>query len=575
MQINAKLLDNAKQVYSINITGNVMPADIRQVTSTLNAVLESKARHIVVVFEQCTWVSAYFVRVLFSFFLYIKRCGGNFIIVNTDTRLTNLLEAYSLPQVIPLAASEIDAFDMVYEKSDPTGVDIKVKTSVLDRVELRIKEEDAAIREGRPLVPGELWKGSPAVELQEIGTLVINEPTNDTDTIVRDVHDFEATVEMSLEEMGFMKAAPRSATPVPGGLPGVSEIGVAGNVSTGDNPVQFIDVQSLSLDKNTAYEKEIREQSERFAKEAPSRSRPGRERNTSVPGFDGVVFRRREAGREADTVPAVPGTTANIPDLLAAVPQVPIVHAMRRLAARVADNLKTGNDVVAVIDTEVIASGVTGWILKLIEAGCLSGVVFSFLAALKDFETTFSGRAATRKEEIFQGTFGISQETFELFNRRMSGKDEPSLVDLFSEMIAGMSGTAKERSILYRCLESGLWTAVAEIESSPALSTFDRYPDAAQGYARMAAVMSRDSAATLLLPANGDASYALLLNTVQLVVNRGGSCDDGMIGCFTCQNIAGPAGILAACGVDAVHIDGDPGFMFPIFAESILGAVKR
>ena len=85
--------------------------------------------------------------------------------------------------------SEIDAFDLVYASPDPTGVDIKVKTSIMDKVELEIKKEDLnTAPDPYPKQTGEEFSTNvlPAPDSQEMDTLCV-EQLSDPDELFQEL----------------------------------------------------------------------------------------------------------------------------------------------------------------------------------------------------------------------------------------------------------------------------------------------------------------------------------------------------------------------------------------------------
>jgi anti-anti-sigma factor len=562
MQIKAKVFDRAKRVHAVRVIGDIHAGEIRQITHCLNAVLESKARHIIFSFDQCDWITAYFVRVLFSFYFYIRRCGGNFIIVTASEELTKSLFAYGLGGIIPIIANEIDAFDMVYDPQTEAGVDDQTRATLMERVEAAIEHESTN-------APTQRTAAGASEEEGESKTIVMPERQEDgaLETL-EDLDKFEATVEMSLEEMGLL-GPPEEAESI--GTVSDVEISAENDISTGENAVQFLEVGKLSLDKNTDYERQIREKSDRYSRDPEPAATT---RHLKPVGRNLTSLDLLPRGREDSSSEPLRGLKERFDGnpfsrFLNMVPEGPIAAGMQRLLSKTVKSLNMGNDVVAFVDARVQSAGYTGWLLKLMEEGCITGLVMTLNAGLKDFEATFGVSGMERADEVLRGTFGISEETFALF-RGKAGESDIDLNTTFRELATKNTGPVKENSLLYAAMSRDMWTVFTVSEHGPLSLNLDILNPRNMAVNSFIGLLTGESAPVLLLPGTGASTREYVMDIIHIISNKRLSADLATIGCFREEPDLEFDRIVSSCGVDAVPVPGDPGFLFPFFAESLL-----
>ena len=152
-----------------------------------------------------------------------------------------------------------------------------------------------------------------------------------------------------------------------------------------------------------------------------------------------------------------------------------------------------------------------------------------------------------------------------------SAQDLPRL---FADMMLSESGVHKEYSLLYNCLEHDVWISVGVFEQTPLLVNFSHLPLAAEGIGRMIALLSGEGNPVVLMPGNDAASYGFIQNALHVIRNSNESADMSMVGCFREYKPEGFDGVLNSCGVMVLTIAGESEFMFPYFAEMLLGTSR-
>ncbi|MFH1707462.1 MAG: STAS domain-containing protein [Planctomycetota bacterium] len=562
MQITSQVFDRTQRIYLVRVRGDVQPADIHQVTGCLNAVLENKARHIIVVFEGCASVSAYFLRVLFSLFFFIARSRGNFIIVNSDPRLNERLAAFGLAGVIDIVPGEAAAAAMVYRSADQSRADLKVKTAILDRVERSIREEDARRRDGPP--------PAAAPRKDETATIVA-EPGDDIfgATFMQDVRDFNATIEMSLDEMGLAPPPAAADRPLTAEL---ADIGGGSHLSTAENAVQFLDIRNLSLDKDSDFEREIQEKSDRHFKEAPLA--PAAQRTAPEPADISRLFL---PARDQVALSAPPpcgyhpvGRNRPFHDLVMLhLPECPPVAAVRRLLPLVQERQRRGDDIVLCVDEGVLAAGLTGWMIRLVRERCVTGVIVSLLAAMKDVEAAAGIAPRALKVEAFQGAFGVSAETFGLFGD-IVGRPVKGVADGLREVMAGRTWPHPDHSLLWNCHQHECWTVIPTVESSPLLYQFGVIPGREETLHRIVTLFSQGRQPLVIFPGCGPATLSFFVDIMRIRANKKMGGTQAAAAYFAGRVSEDFREVLSGAGLAVECVEGDPGVLFPLFAECLL-----
>ncbi len=574
MQITAKVFDRNENVYAVTVSGNILREDIPNVTKCLNTVLEKKAKHIILIFHDTQWLTAYFVRVLLSFLYFIRLSGGKFIIVNTHEELNRIFRAYGFGNIVDILSSEMDAFEVVYDKKNRSKVNTEFRKVIQDKIERQIQKEDALIESGELSVPDSSYDlKSPQPESQEPTTKFRSQ--DDLDDILEDINDFDATVEMNLVEMGLIEEDPSGATlkiskPEPKQKKDSSEI------STGENPVQFLEVDKLAIDHDSDFERELKENSRRFAKESAARNSDSRK--PSYKSFSEVSLRSRDQilqGSHMAGVRGISGVYGKTPfyDFMNSLPESRLQQTMMALIETVSENLESGQDLILMIDSETLRAGLSGWLIRLMESGAVTGMIVTLNAALRDFEATHGVPFKPRKEEIFKGDFTVSKELFTLFRDNCLRPGKP-VQEFFEEMFLQKAGREKNSSLLLKALERGIYVAYPVIEPTSLLLGVGRREEMLESVNSCIGFATGSKEPAFLFPGNDDCTYSFFTDVLQVMANTGVRPESLTVGYFSGSEEGRFSEIISSMGLSGLHIQGDPGLNFPLFCESFLDSVN-
>lgn len=551
MEITAKVSSRGKDIYSIEVQGDVYPEDIRKITSCLDSIVALEPRHILFVFRECRWVTAYFIRILLSFYMYIRRRKGTFVCVNRQRKLHSLLTSYGITDIIQSADSETEAFKLIGTAASEAAINSDTKATILQRVQEHLREEEALSAES----------GIQNREPEESETsAAITDEKSDTKTILRDIHQFEDTVEMEIGEMAVAEQ------PDPD-----HSIGHATGIDTDENPVQFLNVNDLNLEKDTDYERKIEEESRRIEKEAGAKG-PGQHRMYEEDLFSKL---RLQGRRETEDMQTLSGSDYTAEQgvflrFLDAVPESPLCRGLKKCIGRLQHSKRHNSRITVCIDSEVCSRGLSGWLLKLINAEYVNGVIFSLSAALKDIDGTYGAVSRTRRDEIVNGSFGISDETLQEFTDTAAACTGRPLESMVRTLILQHTGIHKERSLVYRALEHDLQIGVCMIENNPLLAGFSSRERQETAFSKALAFCSGTDGAVVLMPCSTSSMYDFILETVCIGINRQYALDHSVISYFSERAYGEFEQICSGAGIDTICLEGEPGLLVPIFIQALL-----
>jgi len=257
------------------------------------------------------------------------------------------------------------------------------------------------------------------------------------------------------------------------------------------------------------------------------------------------------------------------------MPESKSAAALTCFVKNIAGRVKRKGTVLCCVDSSTLAYSLQPWIRKLVKQNIVSHILYTFCAALRDFEISHEIGVLSKKDEIMSGSFGISEDTLDVFLK--NAKKNIPLPDVMKEMFLKKAGQNKQESLLYTCFESNIPVIITCIEHHPVCSIEKASSGNREALERIGAECTGDSLSSFLLPGNGKE----LISYFESIMHRitAGILSPGKVtaGIFSNDDNETFLSILAACGMESASIEGEPGFFFPFFAETLLDTmgIKR